>query len=97
MTDEKRERIAKYLLEIFRSIWCDRESDLWPYFNCLVCEFKDGDECILKQFIMTRDEAINTLANFKVYISGGGVTDKKANEALDMAIEALSERPKVSG
>ena len=46
---------------------------------------------------MTRDEAINTLANFKVYISGGGVTDKKANEALDMAIEALSERPKVSG
>lgn len=51
MTDEKRERIAKYLLEIFRSIWCDRESDLWPYFNCLVCEFKDGDECILKQFI----------------------------------------------
>lgn len=43
---------------------------------------------------MTRDEAINTLANFKVYISGGGVTDKKANEALDMAIEALSERPK---
>ena len=43
---------------------------------------------------MTRDEAINTLANFKIYISGGGVTDKKANEALDMAIEALKERPK---
>lgn len=39
---------------------------------------------------MTRAEAINTLANFKVYISGGGVIDKKANEALDMAIEALN-------
>ena len=38
---------------------------------------------------MTREEAINTLGNFKRYISGGGVTDLKANEALDMAIEAL--------
>ena len=51
MTDAKRERIAKYLLEIFRSIWCDRESDYEPYFNCSVCEFEDGEECILKQFI----------------------------------------------
>lgn len=39
---------------------------------------------------MTREEAINTLGNFKRYISGGGVTDRKANEALDMAIEALA-------
>lgn len=38
---------------------------------------------------MTREEAINTLGNFKRYISGGGVTDRKANEALDMAIKAL--------
>ena len=38
---------------------------------------------------MTREEAIKTLANFKRYISGGGVIDAKANEALDMAIEAL--------
>lgn len=38
---------------------------------------------------MTREEAIDTLGNFKRYISGGGVTDRKANEALDMAIEAL--------
>ena len=39
---------------------------------------------------MTREEAVNTLGNFKRYISGGGVTDLKANEAIDMAIEALS-------
>lgn len=38
---------------------------------------------------MTREEAINTLGNFKRYISGGGVTDRKACEAIDMAIEAL--------
>lgn len=43
---------------------------------------------------MTREEAINTLGNFKRYISGGGVTDRKANEALDMAIEALEQGPK---
>lgn len=42
---------------------------------------------------MTKDEAINTLANFKVYISGGGVTDKKANEALDFAIVTLVNLP----
>lgn len=38
---------------------------------------------------MTREEAINTLGNFKRYISGGGVTDRKANKAIDMAIDAL--------
>ena len=38
---------------------------------------------------MTREEAINTLGNFKRYISGGGVTDRKANKAIDMAIKAL--------
>ena len=38
---------------------------------------------------MTREEAINTLGNFKRCISGGGVTDRKANKAIDMAIEAL--------
>ena len=51
MTDTKRERIATHLLEIFRSIWCDRESDFKPYFNCSVCEFEDGEGCRLKQFI----------------------------------------------
>lgn len=40
---------------------------------------------------MTREEAINSLANFKRYISGCGVVDRKANEAIDMAIEALKE------
>lgn len=34
---------------------------------------------------MTREEAINTLGNFKRYISGGGVTDRKANKTIDMA------------
>ena len=42
---------------------------------------------------MNREEAVNTLGNFKRYISGGGVTDLKANEALDMAIEALKREP----
>ena len=42
---------------------------------------------------MTREEAITTLGNFKRYISGGGVTDLKANEAIDMAIEVLQEKP----
>lgn len=51
MMDVKRERIAKSLLETFRSIWCDRESDCEPYFNCSVCEFEDGGACILKRFI----------------------------------------------
>lgn len=40
---------------------------------------------------MTKEEAINTLGNFKRYISGGGVTDLKANEAIDMAIESLQK------
>ena len=39
---------------------------------------------------MTREEAVIILANFKRYISGGGVIDRSANEAIDMAIEALS-------
>ena len=34
-------------------------------------------------------EATNTLANLKRYISGGGVVDRKASEAIDMAIRAL--------
>lgn len=51
MTDAKRERIAKSLLGVFRSVWCDRESDCEPYFNCSVCEFEDGEGCRLKQFI----------------------------------------------
>lgn len=38
---------------------------------------------------MTKEEAISILGNFKRYISGGGVTDRKANKAIDMAIEAL--------
>ena len=40
---------------------------------------------------MSREDAINTLARFKTYISGGGVVDKTANEAINMAIEALKE------
>jgi hypothetical protein len=51
MTDTKRERIAKQLLGIVSDIWCSRESDVEPYFNCLICEFKDGPEYRLHQFI----------------------------------------------
>ena len=40
---------------------------------------------------MTNEEAINSLANFKRYISGGGLVDRKANEAIDMAIKALDQ------
>ena len=53
MTDAKRERIAKYLLQIFRNVWCDRESDSETYFNCSICEFEDGGWCRVKTFINT--------------------------------------------
>lgn len=51
MNDVYREETAKLLLSAFRNIWCDRESDEEPYFNCGVCEFEDGEECRLKHFI----------------------------------------------
>lgn len=51
MIDIKREWIAKTLLEVVRSIWCDRETDDEPHFNCSKCEFKDGENCRLKLFI----------------------------------------------
>ena len=38
---------------------------------------------------MVNEEAIKILANFKRYISGGGVVDREANAAIDMAISAL--------
>ena len=34
-------------------------------------------------------EATNTLANLKRYISGGGAVDRKATQAINMAIRAL--------
>lgn len=40
---------------------------------------------------MTRAEAQISLAKLKQYMSGGGVVDRKANEAIDMAIKALEE------
>ena len=39
------------------------------------------------------EEAINTLATLKRYMSGGGVVDIKANKAIDMAIEVLKAPP----
>ena len=51
MTDITRERIAKNLLSVVRDIWCDRESDAKPFFNCYHCEFEDYGECRLKQFL----------------------------------------------
>lgn len=43
---------------------------------------------------MTIEEAINTLGNFKRYISGGGVASRTDTEAINMAIEALKEEPR---
>lgn len=52
MTDTKRERVAKELLSAFREIWCDRESDEEPFFNCSKCEFQmDDGRCALKLFL----------------------------------------------
>ena len=52
MTDKKRELIAKHLLSLFRVIWCDRESEEKPFFNCSKCEFETEDgKCILKRFL----------------------------------------------
>ena len=41
---------------------------------------------------MTKTEAIEALAKFKRYISGGGVVDRTANQALNMAIKALEQQ-----
>lgn len=46
---------------------------------------------------MTRAEAQILLAKLKQYMSGGGVVDRKANEALDMAIEALRQPERKTG
>ena len=46
---------------------------------------------------MTREEAQISLAKLKRYMSGGGVVDRKANEALDMAIKALEESKRKKG
>ena len=55
MTDNKRERIAKLLLATFRDIWCDRESDDEPFFNCDKCELKmDDGRCGVKVFLHTK-------------------------------------------
>ena len=54
MTDKKRERIAKLLLATFRDIWCDRESDEEPFFNCSKCEFKMNGVCSVKVFLYTK-------------------------------------------
>lgn len=52
MTDTKRERIAKNLLGLFLDIWCERESDDKPFFNCSKCEFEtEYGECLVKWFI----------------------------------------------
>ena len=40
---------------------------------------------------MTTEEAKILLANLKRYMSGGGVIDRNANKAINMAIEALSQ------
>lgn len=55
----------------------------------------DADELKAKvEAMVEHEESINTLGNLKRYISGGGVTDRKANKAIDMAIEALQAEPK---
>ena len=46
---------------------------------------------------MTREEAQISLAKLKRYISGGGVVDRKANEAIDMAISVLGQPKRVRG
>ena len=52
MTDTKRERMAKNLLGLFLDLWCDRESDDEPFFNCSKCEFETEDgKCLVKRFI----------------------------------------------
>ena len=54
MTDKKRERIAKLLLATFRDIWCERESDEEPFFNCSKCEFEMNGGCSVKVFLHTK-------------------------------------------
>ena len=46
---------------------------------------------------MTREEARISLAKLKRYISGGGVVDRKVNEAIDMAISVLRQPERKAG
>lgn len=55
MNDAYREKTAKLLLSAFRNIWCDRESDEEPFFNCSKCEFQTSDgKCGVKVFIRSK-------------------------------------------
>lgn len=40
---------------------------------------------------MTNEDAVNMIGQLRMYISGGGVIDRKLDEAVQMAIEALKE------
>lgn len=40
---------------------------------------------------MTNEDAVNMMGQLRVHISGGGVIDRKLDEAVQMAIEALKE------
>ena len=52
MTDREREHIAKLALAILRGVWCDRESEDPPWFNCEICEFQMADgRCGVKVFL----------------------------------------------
>lgn len=44
---------------------------------------------------MNTEEAIKVLGNFKRFISGGGATSRTDTEAIDIAIEALKEKPRI--
>lgn len=40
---------------------------------------------------MTNEDAVNMIGQLRMYISGGGVIDRKLDEAVQMAIDALKE------
>ena len=40
---------------------------------------------------MTNEDAVNLMGQLRMYISGGGIIDRKLDEAVRMAIDALKE------
>ena len=78
MTDRERERIAKHSLAIFRDVWCDRESDEKPFFNCSKCEFQDTHDgkCALKIFLHTEKYPME-------YPQGAIVDERGDNHEID--------------
>lgn len=57
MTNNEQERLAKNLLAMVRSVWCEVDESIeqdYIYFNCKRCEFEAAEgKCLIKEFLKT--------------------------------------------